>query len=228
LSPRSPKKASTFAKAAPISYQELLTLSEHEQIPPALNTRLTALLTTPFVNNEASYRDARPHRPVFDGIGGGVRLVQWNIERGLQLDNIKLAFTDSEAFVAKVKSSPLKAPDGETRAKVSTEEIEKIRAEMKLLQAADVLVLNEVDWGMKRTDYRCVVCELGTALNMNWAWASNSWKWTRRSSARKDLKRFGTRKRERRWWPRLPRTSQNFTHCTEMLCCHVIQSAKPN
>src|SRR5438270_10423879 len=26
------------------------------------------------------------------------------------------------------------------------------------------------DWGMKRSDYRCVVCELGKALDMNWAW----------------------------------------------------------
>src|SRR5947209_1166001 len=103
--------------------------------------------------------------------GPGIRLVQWKIERGIQLDNIKLAFTDGEAFVAKVKSAPLKAPDGETRdRKVSAAEIENIRAEVELLQAADVLVFNEVDWGMKRTDYRCVVCELGKALNMNWAW----------------------------------------------------------
>ena len=148
-----------------LSYAELVTLSEHEEIPSPLNSKLTALLTTPFVNNEAFYGEARPHRPAFDRIGPGIRVVQWNIERGLQLDNIKLAFTDSEAFVAKVKSSPLKAPDGETReAKVSAEEIKNIRAELTLLQAADVIVLNEVDWGMKRTDYRCVVCELGKAL----------------------------------------------------------------
>ena len=154
-----------------LSYPELVTLSEHDEIPPTLNLKLTALLTTPFVNNEAFYRKARAHRPVFDRIGPGIRLVQWNIERGIELDNIKLAFTDTEAFVAKVKTSPLKAPDGETRdRKVSANEIERIRAELKLLQAADVLVFNEVDWGMKRSGYRCVVCELGTALNMNWAW----------------------------------------------------------
>lgn len=156
-----------------LSYPELVEVGEHDEIPPALNSKLTALLTTPFVNNEAFYRGARPHRPTFERIGPGIRVVQWNIERGLELDNIKLAFTDSDAFVAKVKSSPLKAPDGETRAeKVSAGEIDSIRAELKLLQSADVLVLNEVDWGMKRTDYRCVVCELGKALNMNWAWGA--------------------------------------------------------
>jgi endonuclease/exonuclease/phosphatase family metal-dependent hydrolase len=153
------------------SYSELITLGEQDKIPPDLQTRLTALLTTPFVSNEAFYRKETPHRPVLDGIGPGIRAVQWNIERGLELDNIKLAFADSDAFVAKLKFSPLKAPDGEKRgSKVSEQEIEKIRADLKFLQTADVVVLNEVDWGIKRTGYRCVVCELGEALNMNWAW----------------------------------------------------------
>jgi hypothetical protein len=31
-------------------------------------------------------------------------------------------------------------------------------------------VLNEVDWGLKRTGYRAVVRELGNVLNMNWAY----------------------------------------------------------
>jgi endonuclease/exonuclease/phosphatase family metal-dependent hydrolase len=154
-----------------LSYPELVTLGEQEPIPSDLQPKLTALLTTPFVNNEAFFRKARPHRPALGAIGPGIRVVQWNIERGLQLDNIKLAFTDSAAFVKKVASSPLKAPDGEKRQKkVSAEEMKSIQAELNLLQTADVLVLNEVDWGLKRTGYRCVVCELGTALNMNWAW----------------------------------------------------------
>jgi hypothetical protein len=64
-----------------LSYAELVTLSEHNEIPLTLNSKLTALLTTPFVNNEASSREARPHRPRFDRIGPEIRLVQWNIER---------------------------------------------------------------------------------------------------------------------------------------------------
>ena len=31
-------------------------------------------------------------------------------------------------------------------------------------------ILNEVDWGVKRTRYREVVRELGETLNMNWAY----------------------------------------------------------
>src|SRR6185503_72009 len=35
---------------------------------------------------------------------------------------------------------------------------------------ADVWILNEVDWGVKRTQYREVVRELGETLKMNWAY----------------------------------------------------------
>ena len=45
-----------------------------------------------------------------------------------------------------------------------------LSAQMDILQSADVLVLNELDWGMKRSDYRAVVKDLADALKMNWAY----------------------------------------------------------
>jgi hypothetical protein len=47
---------------------------------------------------------------------------------------------------------------------------EEISAQIDLLQSADVIELNELDWGMKRTDYQAVVKELANALKMNWAY----------------------------------------------------------
>jgi endonuclease/exonuclease/phosphatase family metal-dependent hydrolase len=44
-----------------------------------------------------------------------------------------------------------------------------MRQEIEVLKSADVIVLNEVDWGLKRTRYRAIVRELGNVLNMNWA-----------------------------------------------------------
>ena len=38
------------------------------------------------------------------------------------------------------------------------------------MQASDIWVVNEVDWGVKRTRYREVVRELAKTLNMNWAY----------------------------------------------------------
>jgi len=46
--------------------------------------------------------------------------------------------------------------------------LEQIPKEIEILQAADVWILGEVDWGMKRTQYREVVRELANTLHMNW------------------------------------------------------------
>ena len=147
-----------------LNYGELVTLSKQETVDPALADKLNTLLTTPFVNNEAYFTGTRPLRPDVKGMGPGLRLVQWNIERGLELDEIKLLMTDKQGFLAKVHSE---VASGKDKEKPRDEELS---AQMDLLQSADVIVLNELDWGMKRTDYRVVVKELADALKMNWAY----------------------------------------------------------
>ena len=41
-----------------------------------------------------------------------------------------------------------------------------ILEQVALMKQADVIVLNEVDWGLKRTDYRNVAADLASALGM--------------------------------------------------------------
>jgi endonuclease/exonuclease/phosphatase family metal-dependent hydrolase len=147
-----------------LNYQELVTLSKQETVDPALADKLNTLLTTPFINNEEYFAGTRPHRPDLKGIGPSLRLVQWNIERGLELDEIKLLMTDKQGFLSKVHSE---AASGKDKEKPTDEELS---AQIDALQSADVIVLNELDWGMKRTDYRVVVKELADALKMNWAY----------------------------------------------------------
>jgi endonuclease/exonuclease/phosphatase family metal-dependent hydrolase len=84
--------------------------------------------------------------------------VAWNIERGLQLDGIKRLFVNTEEFLRQAVRNEAKV------------DVAQMRQDIALLKSADVLVLNEVDWGLKRTGYRSVVQELGEALNMNWAY----------------------------------------------------------
>jgi endonuclease/exonuclease/phosphatase family metal-dependent hydrolase len=45
-----------------------------------------------------------------------------------------------------------------------------IESQLARLQDVDVLILNEVDWGMKRTEYRDVARELASALHMSYAY----------------------------------------------------------
>ena len=66
-------------------YAELVTLEEQETIEPALQKKLDTLLTTPFINNEAYFAGAKPMRPDVKGLGPSLRVVQWNIERGIHL-----------------------------------------------------------------------------------------------------------------------------------------------
>jgi hypothetical protein len=152
-----------------LDYAELVTLSEQDPIDAPLGEKLQTLLTAPFVNNEAFYRGAKPIRPVSQQKNPCLRLIAWNIERGLQLNEIKLAFTNKSDFLSKaIPKSSAKKDASQTSA--APADREKLGAQIDILQSADVIVLNELDWGMKRTDYRAVVKELGDALNMNWAY----------------------------------------------------------
>jgi endonuclease/exonuclease/phosphatase family metal-dependent hydrolase len=144
-----------------LSYGDLVTLSQQETVNPALTAKLQTLLTTPFINNEAYFSGTKPLRPDLKGLGPSLRLVAWNIERGLELDDIKLSMTDKQGFLAKAHA------ESEDKDKAMDEEL---AAQMDVLQSADVIVLNELDWGMKRTDYRIVVQELADVLKMNWAY----------------------------------------------------------
>jgi endonuclease/exonuclease/phosphatase family metal-dependent hydrolase len=145
-----------------LSYTELVALGEKEEVDPALQGKLDQLLTTPFVNNEAYFAGTKPLRPDPHGAGPSLRLVFWNIERGLNLDDIKLLLTDKQGFLAKARIA-----SESDKEKAS---IQELSTQIDVLQTADVIVLNEVDWGMKRTDYQVVVKELGDALKMNWAY----------------------------------------------------------
>jgi endonuclease/exonuclease/phosphatase family metal-dependent hydrolase len=144
-----------------LTYDELVQLYEQATPPEALRGKLRRLLTTPFVSNAASARGARPLLPSAAGLGQFVRVVQWNIERGLEYEAIRSAFADPAAF-AKLIDSTAHARGGAKR--------ELVLGQVALLREADVIVLNEVDFGMKRTGYRDVAAELADALGMNYAY----------------------------------------------------------
>jgi endonuclease/exonuclease/phosphatase family metal-dependent hydrolase len=150
------------------SYDELVQLSLDQEMSPELAEKLRLITTTPFINNEAYLSGARSHPLEVPKLGPSLRVAFWNIERGLELDYIKLFLADKDAFMAKVEEERKEAKEHKKR--VRPVEISKIPEEIETLKSADVWILNEVDWGVKRTEYREVVRELGKALNMNWAY----------------------------------------------------------
>jgi hypothetical protein len=70
------------------SYAELVTLSNTDPLDDALTGKLKLLTTTPFISNEAYYAGVKLHKPSFHGTPS-LRVVFWNIERGLRLEEIK-------------------------------------------------------------------------------------------------------------------------------------------
>ena len=152
------------SQPALLNYQELVALGEEEKVDPALAAKLHTLLTTPFINNEAYFNGVKPRGADLKGMEPSLRLVEWNIERGIEFDKIKLLLTDKQAFIDEVH----RAAASNTKPQKARDQV--LLAQMDILQSADVLVLNEVDWGMKRSDYRAVIEDLGDALKMNWAY----------------------------------------------------------
>jgi endonuclease/exonuclease/phosphatase family metal-dependent hydrolase len=146
-----------------LSYSELVELYERENPSEQLQIKLQNLLTIPFVDNEAFAGGARPLKPRGPGAGRYLRIAQWNIERGLEYEALECLFTDPSRFVSLLDQT--KYPLGSTKRALVLEQA-------TLLGEADVIVLNEVDWGMKRTGYRNVVADLASALKMNYVFGT--------------------------------------------------------
>lgn len=148
------------APPALFTYSELVTLYEQESLSDELGLKLERLTTTPFVNNAARAR-VQPMKPNVPDLGRVLRVASWNIERGLNFNAVRAALLGADRFASFLDSK--KYPPG------SKDRIE-ILQQASLLRQADVIVLNEVDWGVKRTDYRDVARELAAALGMNYAY----------------------------------------------------------
>jgi endonuclease/exonuclease/phosphatase family metal-dependent hydrolase len=152
------------------SYDELVQLSLDQPLSPELAEKLRVVTTTPFVNNEAYYAGSKPRPLDVKGLGPTLRVAYWNIERGLKLDDIQLFLTDKDRFMAKVGAERNAAKESKHRLRAVA--LEQIPREIEILKAADVWILGEVDWGVKRTEYREVVKELAETLHMNWAYGT--------------------------------------------------------
>ena len=142
-----------------LSYAELTTLYEGASFSQSLENKLNRLLTTPFVDNSHAGADTlRLSRS--PQLGEFLRVVHWNIERGLEYEAIEAAFGSEAQLTALLDNK--KFP-------VESEKRREVLEQAAMLRAADVIVLNEVDWGMKRTQYRNIAADLAARLKMNYA-----------------------------------------------------------
>ena len=154
-----------FSKPDLFTFDELVELEKNDTPSAALAAKLQHLLTTPFLSNEAYLSGAKPKRPSSPELGPFLRAVCWNIERGIHFDPIRIALSEPEKFdqVLAEKKDPKAKP-------LSPDQLKIVKQQLDLLQPSDLLILNEVDYGVTRTDYRDVARDLAKALNMNYAY----------------------------------------------------------
>ena len=153
-----------FSKPAPLTFNELVELEKNDTPSAPLEAKLQRLLTTPYLSNEAYYQGAKPKRPSTE-LGPLLRAVMWNIERGFEFDEIRTALTTPDKFDQYL-------PDGkDPKVKpLTSDELKIVKQQLDLLQPVDLFILNEVDNGVTRTDYRDVARDLAKALQMNYAY----------------------------------------------------------
>jgi len=144
-----------------LSIEELKALSEDPYPSGAIRQKFDALWMTPIISNEAYYEGARPRKPSHPQFGEFVRVVSWNIEKSLHMDVAIEAFTDADAFAKRI--NPKKARPGSLKA-------QRVMEERTLLEEADIILLQEMEIGVKRSGYHDAARDLAKALSTNYAY----------------------------------------------------------
>jgi endonuclease/exonuclease/phosphatase family metal-dependent hydrolase len=156
-----------FSKPDTLTFNELVELEQNETPSAPLAAKLEHLLTTPFLSNEAYYSGTKPKRPASTELGPFLRAVMWNIERGFEFDEIRTALSEPEKF-----DQYLPKGDDPKVKPLTPDQLKTVKRQLDILQPSDLLILNEVDDGVTRTDYRDVGRDLAQALHMNYAYGT--------------------------------------------------------
>lgn len=131
-----------------------------------------------FINQKFATANADIIRGGIDRTAGksDIRVVSWNIERGQRLDRIKemLGFRDPATCLQNVTAfyNQFLNDKGEKYSDPKySADFETAKKELCALNEADVLFLNEADYGVCRSGNKFVAQEIADQLNMNLAYA---------------------------------------------------------
>ena len=140
-----------------LTFQELITAASVDPPPPELQQKMNTLFNTPFISNSTTVDAATPEgadRHVF-------HIAEWNIYRTAQDEDAKLALANTPAFIEKASKNP----------ELKDKKLSALREQLRVLQQAEIVILNEIDNGVDREHYHDVPNELAAALHMNYTFA---------------------------------------------------------
>ncbi len=146
-----------------LTFGELRKLSRNPHPGGLLERKLKRFWETPIISNEAYYRGVKPFRSVHPKLGRYLRLVSWNIEKSYQMENAIKAFSSEDQF------RPLISPE---KALQGSHQFQNVLEQRARLSTADVIVLQEMDIGNKRSGYINAAVDLAKKLDMNYAYGA--------------------------------------------------------
>ncbi len=146
-----------------LTFDELVSLYKNPYPTGALEAKLEKLWKTPIVSNEAYLNGARPPNRIHPKLGPYLRVATWNIEKSFAIKQVISVLSSAENYKLMIDSG--KAP-------VSSEQYQTAIRERDLLTDADIFFLQEMDIGVKRSDYVDAAREVAKALNMNYAYGA--------------------------------------------------------
>ena len=147
-----------------LTFEELVSLSKAPADPiTPLHDKLRTLWTTPIISNEAYYSGERPFERVHPKLGPFIRVATWNIELSLEMDQAITAFTNWEGYQVLINQKKFSPSSGKYK---------RALEERDLLAESDIILLQEMDIGVKRSGYRNAAKDLADALHMNYAYGT--------------------------------------------------------
>ena len=145
-----------------LTFHELQKLYKNPNPGGLLGWKLDAFRRTPIISNEAYYDGARPIEHTDPKLGSYLTLASWNIQESINIKDAIAVFSSSDQFRSLI--DPEEAAEG-------SPEYKEILRQRERLANADIIVLQEMDVGVKRSGYVNAAGELAKALKMNYAFA---------------------------------------------------------
>jgi endonuclease/exonuclease/phosphatase family metal-dependent hydrolase len=138
-----------------LTFDDLVNLSKDESYYEQIKAKVDYVLNNPVVDNtlklDATVSNIRPE------LGPFIRVGSWNIERGMQIDDMINIFINNQQIKEKISVENPDAADIVTQ-------------EARYLSLADIMVFIEVDAGMPRTKYRNIAEYFGEKAGYNYAY----------------------------------------------------------
>ncbi len=146
-----------------LNFEELKALSIDPDPGGGLAKKLQRFWTTPIISNEAYYRGAKPHRADYPRLGPSLTLASWNIEKSFHAEPVIKMLNSPMELLQMVDSKHVQE---------GSDMYKTILRQRERLIHADVVVLQEMDIGHKRSGYINAAAKIAKALDMNYAYGA--------------------------------------------------------